>query len=68
MNKEERYQQFEEDCEEAGIMTEEYHGRNYYIGPSVECDDFDEVQEVIRATTIILQWDNLGRGYIVYPK
>ncbi len=68
MDKEKRYQQFEEECEEADFTVEEYHGRYGYIGPCVECDDFDEMVDVIRATTGKLLFDTLGRGYVVYPQ
>lgn len=60
-----RYQKFADQCEEAGFRVSLYRGRFYYHGPAVSCDD---IQEVIRATTVKVQWDQLGKGYIVYPK
>ena len=46
----------------------DYHGRNYYHGPAVVCER-DELQDVIRATTVTLQWDDFGKtGIIVYPR
>jgi len=68
MTKEERYKQFEDEFEEANFTIEKYRGRNFFIGPCVECDDFDGVVDLIRSTIGKLQFDNLGRGYIVYPQ
>jgi len=45
----------------------DYHGRNFYQGPAVFCEA-SELQEVIRATTVNLQWDQMGNsGLVVYP-
>lgn len=64
------YEKFAEDMETQGIAWEpEYHGRNYYVGPAVRVSyggDYD-LQGIIRATTVELQWDQLGKGFIVYP-
>jgi hypothetical protein len=68
-NREERYQKFVDECEDEGLdVDKEYHGRNYYNGPAVRCDNLDEMVDVIRVTTGKLQWDNLGLGYIIYPR
>ena len=48
----------------------EYRGRSFYVGPAVNADE-DEgptLQDVIRATDVTLQWDQMGRaGLVVYP-
>lgn len=61
----ERYNQFTTDCCDAGLEVSDYKGRNFYDGPAVSCKD---IQTVIRATEVDCQWDNLGLGWIVYPK
>ena len=65
MTKQERYETFRQECEENGLEVRDYKGRFFYDGPAVECDN---IQEVIRATTVPVQYDNLGLGYVVYPK
>lgn len=60
-----RYNKFQQECEEAGLEVRDYRGRFFYNGPAVACDD---IQDVIRATTVKCQWDQLGLGFIVYPK
>ena len=59
------YTQFVEDCEMAGLEVQHYRGRFFYEGPAVSCDD---LQDVMSVTKVKCQWDNLGRGYIVYPR
>lgn len=58
------------DMEAAGIEWENYNGRYFYSGPAVRTneDDRPTLQEVIRATDVNVQWDNLGYDWIVYPK
>ncbi len=51
-----------------GFKVEDYDGRYFYHGPAVRVDDMDGVQAVIRATSVPVQWDNMGKGWIVYPK
>ena len=60
-----RYQKFSDDCLNEGFEVVAYRGRYNYRGPAVSCGD---IQAVIRATTVDVQWDQLGKGYIVYPK
>ena len=48
-------------------LVEAYAGRFYWFGPAVRADDERELQEIIRATEVEVQWDSLGEGYIVYP-
>lgn len=66
----EKYQQFVEDMEESGIEWEDYHGRFMYHGPAVRTDEnnWPALQDVIRATKVKLQWDNLAFDWIVYPR
>lgn len=65
-----QYEQFVKDMESAGIEYEEYHGRNFYHGPAVRTHEngFPTLQNVIGATKVELQWDNLGFDFIAYPK
>jgi hypothetical protein len=60
--------QFVNDMESAEewYEVEHYHGRSMWVGPAVRIDR-NELQDVIRATTVRVQWDTLGDGYIVYP-
>ena len=66
-----RHQKFVEDMEKAGIKVDkEYNGRFFYRGPAVDTDEraWPTRQDVIRATDVLVQWDNLGRdNYVVYP-
>lgn len=55
---------FMRDMRRAGIRMRPYRGRGFWSGPAVATDD---VQKVIRATPVKLQWDSLGRDSIVYP-
>lgn len=55
-------------CKEAGFEVKPYRGRNFYNGPGVTVESWDEVSKVIRATTVDIQTDNMGKGFIVYPK
>lgn len=67
MTKEQRYDRFREDCEAAGFEVTDYEGREFYRGPAVKCER-SELQDVIRATDVSVQWDSLGMGLIVYPR
>ena len=65
-----KYEQFVKDMEKAGIEYDgEYNGRFFYHGPAVRTNEkgFPTRQDVIRATKVILQWDNMGLDFIVYP-
>ena len=69
-NDKDKYEQFIEDMEKAGIEYDgEYHGRFFYQGPAVRTNEngFPTRQDVIRATKVELQWDNLGMDFIIYP-
>ena len=64
------FEQFVEDMENAGIEYDgEYNGRFFYHGPAVRTNEkgFPTRQDVIRATKVKLQWDNLGLDFIIYP-
>ena len=65
------YAKFREDCEAEGMEVEDYRGRFYYEGPAVITseDGWPTLQDVIRATSVKVQWDSMGRDdYIVYPR
>lgn len=63
----EHHQRFVAECRAAGIPVRHYDGRFNYHGPAASTsDDFDE-QDIIRATTVNPQRDNLGLGMILYP-
>lgn len=57
--------QFVEDMKDAGLETELYHGRYFWHGPSVSVSN---IQDALSNTKVPCQWDNLGLGWIVYPK
>src|SRR5687768_9684889 len=61
--------QFVEDMQSHGYAVEHYHGRSFWHGPAVRTDDEDgpDLQDVIRATSVKLQWDSMGYNEIVYP-
>ena len=65
------HQKFVEDMESVGIkVNKEYYGRYFYRGPAVNTreKDWPTLQDVIRATNVPVQWDNMARDYVVYPK
>lgn len=67
--REERYATFTREIEAAGIdLDAQYHGRNHYDGPAAKCHSWDDAVEAIRATTGPVQWDNLGSGFVIYPR
>ena len=63
------FNQFAEDMYAVGIPVEPYHGRFMWYGPAVRSHEMygPTLQFIIRATTVKVQWDNLGMHYIVYP-
>lgn len=66
--KQRRYQDFRDDMEGAGYAVEEYQGRYQYRGPAVMVES-RELQDVIRATTVRVQWDHMGKdGLVIYPQ
>ncbi len=59
---------FSLDMKCAGREVEDYKGRWFYGGPAVFVDE-SELQDVIRATSVQLQWDELGKsGLVIYPR
>jgi hypothetical protein len=56
---------FVADMEQAGLTVEHYFGRFFWQGPAVRVDD---LQDAMSETRVKVQYDNMGRGYIVYPK
>ena len=63
-------ERFIKDMEKAGIEYDgEYNGRFFYHGPAVRTNEkgFPTRQDVIRATKVEVQWDNLGLDFIIYP-
>ena len=58
---------FVEDMEEAGFSDElrHYNGRFYWKGPAVVVSN---IQDALSNTKVKCQWDNMGLGFIVYPK
>lgn len=59
--------QFSTDMSDAGFEVKHYNGRFYWEGPAVSAADHHELADIIASTSVKLQWDNLGLGYIVYP-
>lgn len=53
------------DMENEGLEVEHYNGRYFWKGPAVRVDS---IQEVLSNTKVLCQWDNMGLGYVVYPK
>ncbi len=67
-----RHQEFIDQVREAGWPKQDlqldYHGRFFYVGPALVLPK-EDLQEIIRATTMELEWDDMGRdSYIVYPR
>lgn len=59
--------QFRRDMSKADRDIRFYEGRFHYQGWATEAEDFNDIQKIIRATSVMLQWDQLGKvGYIVY--
>ena len=67
MNEKEHYRKFREDMETAGFIVTDYQGRFYYDGPAVIVDN-EQFQDVIRATSLKLKWDEMGHSdVVIYP-
>jgi hypothetical protein len=66
--KTEAHRKFAADMEAAGLAVRRYRGRNFYDGPAVDTDDEHDLQDIIRATTVRVQTDQMGkRDLVVYP-
>jgi hypothetical protein len=61
--------QFVRDMQAAGIPVRHYRGRNFYTGPAAVSDRDEGLfeQDIIRATEVKLQHDNMGLEWILYP-
>ena len=59
------HERFANDMEEAGLEVQHYRGRFFWEGPAVVVDD---LQDALGATEVRCQFDNLGKGWVVYPK
>ena len=57
--------QFVKDMIEAGLEPYHYHGRYFWQGPAVNVDN---LQEALSNTKVSCQWDNMGLGFVAYPK
>ena len=55
------------DMKRAGLKSKMryYEGRNFWTGPAVVVDS---LQDALSHTKVKCQWDNLGLGYVVYPR
>jgi len=56
---------FVKDMEAAGLEVEHYSGRFFWNGPAVQVDS---IQDALSQTKVKCQWDNMGLGWVVYPK
>ena len=56
---------FAADMEDAGIDVRHYRSRFFWRGPAVVVDD---LQDALGATRVRCQWDQFGRGWVVYPR
>jgi hypothetical protein len=59
------HKQFIKEVEEIGYEISLYHGRNFFHGPCIKGND---LQNMIRATSVQCNWDSLGLGFVVYPE
>ena len=55
---------FVKQMKKAGLKPYHYHGRNFYHGPAV---NVNSLQEALSETRVKCQYDQMGRGYVVYP-
>lgn len=56
--------QFVKDMQAAGLEVSHYKGRGFYEGPSVRVD---RLQQAMQHTTVEVNYDNMGLGYVVHP-
>jgi hypothetical protein len=64
----ERYNRFWDEVRSLGREPYHYQGRNHFRGPAANVSSYDEIQDIVRKTSMPLQWDNMGLGWVVYPK
>jgi hypothetical protein len=56
---------FVDDMGDAGLDVRRYRGRFHWAGPAVVVDD---LQDALSATKVRCQWDQMGLGWVVYPR
>jgi hypothetical protein len=56
---------FASEMRAAGLQVRRYRGRFYWEGPAVVVDD---LQDALGVTTVHCQWDQMGLGWVVYPR
>jgi hypothetical protein len=61
------HEAFRAETKAAGYDVEEYNVRFGDDRPAVRVEGRMDLQQVIRATTVVVDWDTLGTGWIVYP-
>jgi hypothetical protein len=59
------HKHFVDDMEEAVLEVRHYRGRFFWEGPAVVVDD---LQDALGSTEVRCQWDNMGMGWVVYPR
>jgi hypothetical protein len=67
--KKKEHLKFVADMKKAGIKTEFYQGRWFWKGPMARTDECrgPTLQEVLSATKVKCQRDNLGFDWCIYP-
>lgn len=60
---------FVNDMQNLGLDVKHYKGRFFWEGPSVQTSRKHDVdlQDIIKATRVKLQWDSMGLDQVVYP-
>jgi hypothetical protein len=67
MTRDERYERFTRDFSGRDGFRTHYVGRYFFVGPAIDVEA-DQLQDVIRATDVHVQWDRMGKtGLVVYP-
>ena len=62
------YEIFKDTLKEKGYEVKDYSGRFLYKGPAVYAKDFNEMQDIIKATPCKIQYEELGKkGFMIYP-
>ena len=57
--------QFCREVTAAGFKPYHYNGRWFWEGPAI---NVDELQDGYRATSVKCQQDNMGLGWVIYPR
>ena len=58
---------FCDEMEELGLEPEHYEGRFHWEGPAVRVEDMSDLRRALAKTCLTCQWDDMGRGFILYP-